>query len=156
MSLPIDNDRVVSIHYTLTDADGAVIDSSDGKEPLNYLHGAGNIIPGLEAALTGKLPGDQLEVTVAPEEAYGLHDPQLLQTLPREAFGGIEHIEVGMVFQAQGPNGQVEQVTITVVDGDDITIDGNHALAGKALNFAVTVEAVREATAAELDHGHVH
>ena len=156
MSLPIENDRVVSIHYTLTSDDGEVIDSSAGKDPLNYLHGAGNIIAGLEAALTGRVTGDTLQVTVAPEEAYGLHDPSLLQTLPREAFGGIDSIEAGMVFQAQGPHGQVQHVTVTAVEGDAITIDGNHALAGKVLHFAVTIEAVRDATAEELDHGHVH
>lgn len=156
MSLPIDNDRVVSIHYTLSGDDGEVIDSSVGRDPLNYLHGAGNIIPGLESALTGKVTGDELAVVVAPAEGYGEHNPDLLQTLPREAFGGIDNIEIGMVFQAQGPQGQVQHVTVTAVEGDDITIDGNHALAGKVLNFAVTVEAVRDATAEELDHGHVH
>lgn len=156
MSLRIDNDHVVTIHYTLTNGQGDVLDSSEGMEPLTYLHGAGNIIPGLENALLGKIQGDTFKVTIQPEDAYGIHHSQLIQVLPREAFGGVDQLEVGMEFTAQGADGEMRRVGITAIDGDNVTIDGNHPLAGEVLNFAVSVELVRVASAEELDHGHVH
>ncbi|WP_018275751.1 peptidylprolyl isomerase [Teredinibacter turnerae] len=154
--MKIQDNCVVSIHYTLTDEEGAVIDSSSGGEPLNYLAGAGNIIPGLEKELAGCVVGDSKQVTVQPAEGYGEYQPELVQTLPAEMFTGIEKVEVGMEFQAQGPSGEVQFVVVKDVADEGITIDGNHELAGKVLNFDVTVESVREATAEELDHGHVH
>lgn len=154
--MKIADNSVVSIHYTLTDNDGTVIDSSEGKEPLNYLHGAGNIIPGLERELAGCETGAKKQVTVEPADAYGEVEPGLVQTLPQEAFSGVEKIEVGMEFHAQGPNGQVQVVVVKDVADDGVTIDANHALAGKTLNFDVSVENVREATAEEIEHGHVH
>jgi FKBP-type peptidyl-prolyl cis-trans isomerase SlyD len=154
--LKIDNNSVVSIHYTLTDNEGNVIDSSIGKEPLNYLHGAGNIIPGLESELLGCEVGTKKTVTVAPEDGYGEIEPSLIQTLPQEAFSGVDAIEVGMEFHAQGPGGQVQVVVVTAVGDEGVTIDANHALAGKVLNFDVSVESVREATESEIEHGHVH
>lgn len=147
---------VVSIHYTLTDEDGTVIDTSDGREPLNYLHGAGNIIPGLERELLDCEIGTQKKVVVQPSDGYGELDPNLIQTLPREAFSGVEEIEVGMEFHAQGPQGQVQVVIVKDVADEGVTIDANHALAGKVLNFDVSVESIREATQEEIDHGHVH
>jgi FKBP-type peptidyl-prolyl cis-trans isomerase SlyD len=146
---------VVSIHYTLTDDAGSVIDSSEGREPLAYLHGSGNIVPGLENALTGRAPGDKLDVTVAPEEGYGAHHAGLVQVLPRSAFHGVDELEPGMQFTAQGNRGPLT-VHITSIAGDEVTVDGNHPLAGKKLNFAVEIVDVRAASDEELAHGHVH
>jgi FKBP-type peptidyl-prolyl cis-trans isomerase SlyD len=150
------NDCVVSIHYTLTDEEGKVIDSSRGSDPLKYLHGAGNIIPGLERELTGLEAGTQKQVRVEPADGYGEIDVDLIQTLPRAAFTGVDEIEVGMEFHARGPQGQVQVVVVKDVADDGITIDANHALAGKVLNFDVQIESVRAATPEEIDHGHVH
>ncbi|SFF23790.1 FKBP-type peptidyl prolyl cis-trans isomerase /Apo-metallochaperone SlyD [Fontimonas thermophila] len=147
--------RVVYIHYTLTNDAGEVLDSSQGGEPLAYLHGYGNIIPGLENALTGKQPGDKLQVRVAPADGYGERDEQLVQQVPRRAFQGITDIRPGMTFQAQSSRGPM-RVVVTRVAGDMVTVDGNHPLAGEHLNFAVEVTDVRAATDEELSHGHVH
>lgn len=154
--MKIQDNCVVSIHYTLTDDQGEVIDTSAEREPLNYLAGAGNIIPGLERELAGCSAGDKKQVVVQPADGYGEYSEDLVQTLPRESFSGIDKIEPGMEFQAQTPSGHVQYVVVKDVSDDGITIDGNHALAGKVLNFDVSVEAVREATAEEIDHGHVH
>jgi FKBP-type peptidyl-prolyl cis-trans isomerase SlyD len=153
--MQIAKDKVVSFDYTLTDQTGEVIDSSDGSEPLAYVHGAGSIIPGLESALEGKNPGDKFQVSIAPERAYGERDDDLLQVYPREVLKGVDDIEVGMQFQAQTDQG-MQVFTVVAVEGDDITLDGNHPLAGVTLNFDVTVVDVREATSEELAHGHVH
>ncbi|WP_420820267.1 FKBP-type peptidyl-prolyl cis-trans isomerase [Seongchinamella sediminis] len=147
---------VVTIHYKLTDNSGEVIDSSEGAEPLAYLHGAGNIIPGLENALVGKAAGASLQVAVTPEEGYGEVHPQLIETVPRAAFQGIEQIEPGMAFEAQGSDGQARRIVVKEVNGDEIIIDGNHPLAGVDLNFDVEVVSVREASDEEIAHGHVH
>lgn len=147
---------VVSIHYTLTDDEGTVIDSSEGSQPLKYLSGAGNIIPGLESALLGLGVGDKKDVTVQPEDGYGEIDADLIQTLPKEAFGGVEEIQVGMEFQAQGPDGHMQYIVVKDIAEEGITIDANHALAGRVLHFSVSVEAVREASEEEIAHGHVH
>lgn len=154
--MKIANESVVSIHYTLTDDDGAVLDSSDGRDPLRYLHGAGNIIPGLETALEGSVEGDAKKVTVSPQDGYGEHDKELVQALPRNMFTGIDKIEAGMEFQAQSPTGEAQFVVVKEVTEDTVTVDGNHALAGKTLHFDVKVEEVREATDEEKEHGHVH
>jgi FKBP-type peptidyl-prolyl cis-trans isomerase SlyD len=146
---------VASFHYTLTDDAGQVIDSSAGREPLAYLHGNGQIVPGLEKAMAGRQVGDKFDVDVAPAEGYGEHQPELIQEVPREAFQGVEDIQPGMQFQGQGPQG-VFNVTVTRVEDDKVHIDGNHPLAGKTLHFAIEVADVREASAEELQHGHVH
>ena len=146
---------VAYIHYTLKDDSGAVIDSSSGNEPLAYLHGAGNIVPGLEKALEGKQAGEKLSVKVAPDEGYGARDEALVQQVPRRSFQGVRDLKEGMRFHAQTQQGPVA-VMVTRVQGDMITVDGNHALAGMTLNFEVEVTKVREATAEELLHGHVH
>jgi FKBP-type peptidyl-prolyl cis-trans isomerase SlyD len=156
MSLKIADDHVVSFHYTLTNNRGEELDSSVGAEPLTILQGAGNIIPGLEDALAGKTQGDAFKVTIQPEDGYGVRHPELMQVMPREAFAGVSKLEIGMEFTAQGPNGHTQRVGITAIDGDDITIDGNHPLAGEVLHFAVTIEEVRKASNEELEHGHVH
>lgn len=146
---------VVSIHYTLTNKAGEQLDSSIGAEPLSYLHGAGNIIPGLENALAETSVGDKLTVTIEPAEAYGERNDAQIQTVPREMFAGIDTIEVGMQFQADSSNGPAI-VTITKVEGDNITIDGNHPLAGEQLTFDVEVMDIRPATETEMEHGHIH
>lgn len=154
--MKIADNCVVSIHYTLTDNDGNVIDSSSGRDPLKYLHGAGNIIPGLERELADCETGEKKQVTVQPADGYGEVEPSLIQKLPRDIFTGVDEIQVGMEFQAQGPEGQVQSVTVKQVEDDGVTIDANHALAGVVLNFDVSVEDVREATEEEVTHGHVH
>ena len=146
---------VASFHYTLTNAEGEVIDSSSGRGPLTYLHGAGNIVPGLEKVMTGKSAGDRFEVVVDPAEGYGERHPGLVQVVPRVAFQGVDAIEPGMQFHAQGPQGPMS-VVVTRVDADEVTVDGNHPLAGVALHFAIEVTEVREASDEELAHGHVH
>lgn len=153
--MQVSENAVVSIHYTLKDDNGTTVDSSIGKEPLSYLHGRKNIISGLENSLTGKNVGDKLSVTILPEDAYGNYDEALIQVLPREAFGGVEDIQVGMQFYSESPEG-VQMITIKNVDGDQITVDANHPLAGQTLHFDVEIMGVREATAEELQHGHVH
>jgi len=156
MALAIGKEVVVSMHYELTDKSGEVLDSSQGGEPLSYLHGAGNIIPGLEQALDGKTEGDSVQTVVAPADAYGETRPEMVQVVPRAAFQGVETIEPGMTFQAQGQDGSTRQITVTEVDGDEITVDGNHPLAGVELHFDVQIVGVRSATEEEVAHGHVH
>jgi len=146
---------VATFHYTLTNDAGEVLDSSQGREPLAYLHGAGNIVPGLEGALTGRSAGDNFTVDVAPEDGYGTRHPELVQEVPMQAFRGVERVEPGMQFQAQTPQGALS-VRVTKVEGDTVTVDGNHPLAGETLHFAIEVTGVREATEEELQHGHVH
>jgi FKBP-type peptidyl-prolyl cis-trans isomerase SlyD len=152
----IQNNSAVSFHYKLTDDDGINIDSSEGQEPLDYLHGAGNIIPGLEKALEGKTIGDSLTVAVSAAEGYGEVQKELIQEVPREAFQGIDTIELGMQFEAQTGQGGAVPVTVIAVTDELVTVDGNHPLAGKNLNFDVTIEAVREASEEEIARGHLH
>jgi FKBP-type peptidyl-prolyl cis-trans isomerase SlyD len=152
--MQISKHKVVTMDYTLRDDQGTVIDSSEGKEPLAYIQGIGNIIPGLEQALEGKEQGESLSVRIAPEEAYGDRDETLLQAVPRKMFD-VEDIEVGMQFQTQSEGG-AQVVTVVSVTEEDVTVDANHPLAGVPLNFDVTVVQVRDASDEELDHGHVH
>lgn len=147
--MQIAKDSVVTIHYTLTDDAGKVLDSSAGGEPLAYLHGNGNLIPGLESRLEDQTKGAKLEVKVLPKDGYGEFDAQLVHQVPKRQFEGA--VEVGQRFHA-GPS----VVTVTKILGDMVTVDGNHPLAGQNLNFKVEVMDVRAATAEELDHGHVH
>jgi FKBP-type peptidyl-prolyl cis-trans isomerase SlyD len=153
--MKIAKNRVVSIDYTLTEVGGEVLDTSKGREPLSYLHGNGNIIPGLESSLEGKSAGEHLNVTIPPADAYGELDAEKMMDLPREQFAGIAEISIGMQFSARSDRGE-QIVTVTSVQDDTITVDANHPLAGKTLNFDVTIVGVREATKEELDHGHVH
>lgn len=146
---------VVSIHYTLTNKAGEKLDSSIGAEPLSYLHGAGNIIPGLEKALSDSSVGDKLTVTIEAVDAYGERNEEQIQTVSKEMFQGIDNIEAGMQFQADSSNGPAI-VTIAKVEGDNITIDGNHPLAGEQLTFEVEVVDIRSATETEIEHGHIH
>ncbi len=147
---------VVSIHYKLTNDGGEELDSSEGQEPLIYLHGTQSIIPGLENALDGKSAGEQLQVTVQPEEGYGPLDPELVEVIPRDAFEGVDEVKPGMQFQAENPEGRLQIILVKAVAEDGVTIDGNHPLAGQVLHFDVTVAEVRESTEEEREHGHVH
>jgi FKBP-type peptidyl-prolyl cis-trans isomerase SlyD len=153
--MKIADQTVASFHYTLTNDAGEVLDSSEGREPLSYLHGAGNVVPGLEREMLGRAAGDAFKVRVAPADGYGEHHAQLVQDVPRAAFAGVDRIEPGMQFQARSPQG-VQNVVVTAVTDDTVTVDGNHPLAGEHLNFAVEVTQVRAASSEELAHGHVH
>lgn len=148
--------RVASIDYTLTNTEGHVLDRSAPGQPLSYLHGVGGIIPGLEAALEGKSKGESLSVTIPPEQAYGPRNEQLVQEIPRTQFQGVTDIQAGMQFQARGPDGRSQVVTVVEVAPETVRIDANHPLAGATLRFDVRVADVREATPDELSHGHVH
>jgi FKBP-type peptidyl-prolyl cis-trans isomerase SlyD len=152
--MQITQDAVVSIHYTLTDDAGTKLDSSDGT-PLAYLHGNGNLIPGLERELEGKSAGDKLSVKIAAADAYGEYDKSLVQRIPRRALKGVGNIRVGMQLHTQSAHG-VRAVTVTQVAGDMVTIDANHPLAGQNQKFDVEIAEVRAATEEELAHGHVH
>jgi len=154
--MQISKDLVASIHYTLKNADGEVLDTSEGQEPLHYVHGAQNIVPGLEKELEGKTTGDKLAVVVDPIDGYGEYNAELIQELPKDMFAGVDTIEVGMEFQAQTPEGGMQIIEVKSIDGDKITVDGNHPMAGQTLHFDVEITDVREATKDELEHGHVH
>ena len=153
--MTVTKSKVVSIDYTLTDEKNNLIDSTAGQAPLDYLHGFGNIIPGLEKALEGKAQGDHFSVHVPAGEAYGKRNEQLVAGIPRTSFEDTSSIEEGMQFHARSSEG-VRVFTVTNVAGDTVTIDGNHPLAGINLNFEVTVTGIREASEEELSHGHIH
>ena len=151
----IAKDTVVAIDYTLKNPEGEVIDSSAEGEPMHYLHGAKNIIIGLEKELEGKTVGDDLSVHVKSVDGYGERIEELVQEVPKEAFGELGELEVGMRFQAETEQGPVP-VKITEVTDDVVTVDGNHELAGERLHFKVSIEEVREATQEEMEHKHAH
>ncbi|MDQ6958964.1 MAG: peptidylprolyl isomerase [Mariprofundaceae bacterium] len=153
--MQISKHKVVTLDYTLTNDGGEVLDTSKGQEPLAYMHGTGFMIPGLEKALEGKTSGNSFSVTVEPRDGYGERDDDLVKVVEQAMFGGVEKLEVGMQFQAETDDG-IEMVTITAVEGDKVTVDGNHPLADVTLNFGVQVVGVREASQEEIEHGHVH
>jgi FKBP-type peptidyl-prolyl cis-trans isomerase SlyD len=153
-TMQIADNTVAELNYSLT-VDGQVIDESEEDHPLAYLHGNGNIISGLENALTGKSKGDKISITLEPNDAYGDFDEALVMKVDRSQFDREEQMEVGMQIEAQFPDG-TEVATIQAINGDEITIDGNHPLAGETLTFEVEVAGVRAATEEELVHGHVH
>jgi FKBP-type peptidyl-prolyl cis-trans isomerase SlyD len=153
--MEIQHNSVVEMHYTLKDDDGEIIDSSEGDAPLTFLQGHGNIIHGLESALAGLKVGDTKDVVVEPEDGYGVYDDELVQEVPRSAFEGIDELEVGMQFHADTDDGLIP-VTVLEIGDEVITIDGNHELAGERLHFSVRIESIREATAEEIAHGHIH
>lgn len=146
---------VVAIHYTLSDERGVILDASTDDQPLVYLHGSGAIIPGLEKELLGREAGEQFETTISPEQAYGEHIPELIQTAPLDVFQEEQTLEIGMRFSGNTPQGPINVVLTHIEDGL-VTLDANHPMAGKTLHFDVTIDSIREATEEELLHGHVH
>jgi FKBP-type peptidyl-prolyl cis-trans isomerase SlyD len=153
--LKIEKNAVVSFHFTLLNGEGTVLESSVGAEPLVYLHGANNIVPGLEEALTGRSSGDKFQVTLPPEKAYGMRDEKLVQRIAKDQFPDPDRLQPGMQFQLDSPKG-VMILTVMQVDDSHVTIDGNPELAGETLTFNVEINDVRAASAEELEHGHVH
>jgi FKBP-type peptidyl-prolyl cis-trans isomerase SlyD len=151
--MQIAQNTVAQFNYTLRDDAGTVIDSSEGGSPLEYLHGNGGIIPGLEKAMEGKQAGAQFKIAIPAAEGYGERNDKLIQQVPRSNFGEIQKIEVGMQFQARTAHG-MHVVTVTKVDEENVTVDGNHPLAGQTLHFDITVVSVRAAEPHELEHGH--
>ena len=147
--MKIEKDKVVSIHYTLKDESGEVIDTSSGRDPLDYVHGAGQIIPGMEKALEGKEPGDDISVVVEPEDGYGHRDESLVHSVPREQFHGIDDVQVGMAFQVNSGEGPL-LMSVVDVQEKNVTLDGNHPLADMRLSFDVSIVDVRKATEEEL------
>ena len=157
--MKISKRKVATIHYTLTDDNAQVLDSSDGSDPLAYIHGIGNLISGLEEQLEGKGAGDKFKASIAPEQAYGQRDEDLVQTLDAENFADIDDLQVGLELEASSSEEDDDEsnvVTIVAIEGDEVTVDGNHPLAGETLHFDVSVVSVRDATEEEVDHGHVH
>lgn len=152
----IQKDTVVTMHYTLKDDKGGLIQSSVDAEPFAYLHGSGNIIKGLEFALEGKKAGEKVKVAVEPQDAYGVRDDARVQSVPKEMFPDPDEVEIGSQFHAADPEGKPVVVTVVDVTEDSVTVDGNHPLAGERLHFDVEVLEVRGATHEELAHGHVH
>lgn len=151
----ISKHKAVTIHYTLTNDAGEVLDTSEGGHPFAYIQGIGTIVPGLENALEGKASGDSLKVSIQPEDGYGRRNEAMVDVVPREAFGNDVELEVGMYFQAS--KGEEQQVfMITRIEGEEITVDANHPLADVPLNFDVNIVDVRDATKEELEHGHIH
>lgn len=154
--MKIEENSVVSFHYKLTDDAGEVLDTSEGKDPLTYLHGAGAIIPGLEQAMDGRQSGEEFEISIEPDNAYGEVEPALVQKVPHEAFQGVDQVEAGMQFQVRDEQGNTRVVRVVEVGDEGVTIDGNHPLAGETLHFQIEVAEVREATEEEVAHGHAH
>lgn len=153
--MQIQDQKVVQIHYTLTNDDGETLDSSRGKEPLTYIQGKGNIIPGLERALAGRQTGETLTAVVEPEDGYGVKNKDLIQSIPLTSFQDPTAVEVGARFQVQTSNG-THVATVTEIAEKTATLDLNHPLADERLHFAVEIMDIRTATADELAHGHAH
>ena len=148
-------DKVAVVNYTLKDKDGKIIDeSNDGS--FSYLHGARNIIPGLENALEGKQAGDKTSVIIEPEDAYGERSLEKIERVPVDMFPEDAELKEGMQFEAQSPDGAPVLVTVTAIDGGEVVVDGNHPMAGIQLHFDVELIEVRDASEEELEHGHVH
>ena len=153
--MQVQKNKVVGIDYKLTDGSGKMIDSSKDHGPLYYIQGVGSLIPGLENALEGKTSGTNLTVTIPAKDGYGERNDSLCQSVPRAQFETEEGLELGMQFEVETEQGELV-VTVTKIDGDLVTVDGNHPLAGMDLTFDVTIKEIREATTEELAHGHVH
>lgn len=155
--MKIENDKAITLNYTLKDEQGEMLDQSDNGSFI-YLHGSNNIIPGLENALTGKVKDDKFELIIKPEDAYGEYNPKFTQTVDRTMFDSsqADDLEVGMQFQSQAEDGAMMIITISEINGDEVVIDGNHPLAGITLYYDVHVIDVRDASSEELSHGHIH
>lgn len=151
----ISNDKVVTMHYTLRDKEDNVLDQSVGGEPLAYLHGHRNIIPGLETQLSQKQTGDKLKVHVTPAEGYGEYDPEKKFQIDRRQLGDV-HIEPGMALELHADDGDTMVAMVVGVNEKAIEVDANHPMAGQDLFFEVEIVGIREATKEEIAHGHVH
>ena len=152
----IEDNKVVSFHYTLSDSQGEQIESSRERDPMTYLQGAGSIIPGLEKAMAGKSSGDTFEVTVEPAEAYGERNEDSVQRVSAKHFKQAARLEPGQLVMLQTKQGQQVQATVVKVGRFNVDVDTNHPLAGQSLTFDVEVTEVRDATDEEASHGHVH
>jgi FKBP-type peptidyl-prolyl cis-trans isomerase SlyD len=146
---------VVTLDYTLKNSEGELLDTSEGRQPLVYLHGVGGLIPGLEKELTDKAKGDNVVAIVPPEEAYGSRRDDLLKVVSKDGFQGEEEMTVGMQVQLETEHGPAIAL-ISSIEGNDVTLDLNHPLADMTLHFDVTVQDVRAGTEEEISHGHVH
>lgn len=153
--MTITTGSVVLFDYTLRDDEKDIIDSSKEGGPLAYLHGEGQIVKGLEKVMEGKKAGDTFSVAVAPEEAYGLPDPEKIAVVTADQIEGGEELEEGMQLEASNDQGE-QIVVVSRIEGNKVTLDGNHPLAGMTLHFDIAVREVREATPEEISHGHVH
>ena len=153
--MEIENGKVVRIDYTLKNDRGEVVDSSEGREPLSFLHGVGQLLPRLEEEMVGHGAGDTLEVSLSPAEGYGEREEDKVGQIPRSSIGGEGTLEVGTTLQASGPEGETI-LQVTEVGEENVTVDANHPLAGENLHFTVTVQEVREPTPEEKEHGHAH
>ena len=154
--MKIQDKTVVACNFKLYDQDNNLIDSSDNEGPLMYLHGMGELLPGLEVALSGHEVGDKFEVPLSADDAFGDVDERLIDVVPRSSFPGIDVIEVGMRFETEMEDGSVVLVRVIDVDDKTVTVDGNHELAGRDIRFELEVIEVRQATETELQHGHAH
>lgn len=152
----VEQNKVVSMHYKLADKDGVVIDNSEGRPPLAYIHGIGALVAGLEAQLENKVVGDKFQAIVAPEDAYGTRDEELVRVVPKSGFQGDEEMTIGMQVQIDTGDKGLAIATLTAIDGDDITLDLNHPLSDMELHFDIDIMDIREATSDEIAHGHVH
>ncbi|MGM0576511.1 MAG: FKBP-type peptidyl-prolyl cis-trans isomerase [Myxococcota bacterium] len=149
-------EKVVVFNYTLKNEGGEVLDTSEGRDPLPYLHGAGNIVPGLERQMEGKAPGDSFEAVVPPSEGYGERQEPGPQAVPRSAFPEDVEVQAGMQFAAQDAEGEMVPIWVLGVQDDQVIVDNNHPLAGETLHFAIEIVDVRDATDDEKEHGHPH
>ncbi len=154
--MKVDKHTVVSLHYTLKNNDGNVLDTSQGGDPLVYLHGVGNLIPGLEKEINGKEEGTEFQATVSPEEAYGQRNEEFIKTVSKNDFQGEEELQVGMQVQIQSQSGEKALAMVSDIKGENVDLDLNHPLAGETLHFDVKIEGVRQATAEEIEHKHAH
>ena len=153
--MKIENRKVVSFHYTLTNQDGEQLESSRDKQAMSYLHGARNIIPGLESAMTGREVGDEFQVTVEPAQAYGERNPERVQRIPSKHFGDTRRLVPGQIVSLQTKQGPI-QATVVKVGRFNVDVDTNHPLAGQTLTFDVEITDIRDATEEEGSHGHAH
>ena len=154
--MKVSKDSVVSLEYRLHLGDGQVVDESEPGQPLAYMHGRGQIVPGLEGQLEGMSAGESKKVVVPPSQGYGEHDPRGLQEVPREMFPPNANLQAGVTISAQTADGDVIPITIRELKGEKVVVDLNHPMAGKTLHFDITVREVRAATDEEKEHGHAH
>lgn len=151
----VSENKVVSINYTVKTENGELLDTTEGREPLTYIHGKGRILPSIEEALEGKTTGDSVYVEVGPEDGYGYYYEELVFKVEKEKFSKIENLEIGTQVQLSTESGPAIFVVTDITD-DYVTIDGNHPLAGKTLLFEITITDIREATEKELKEENIH